>query len=128
MSIHSRRAAKEVLDALAHHPEAGIPVLHWFSGTKAELERAKDMGCWFSIGPAMLKSKHGRELIRFMPRNRVITETDGPFTIDGEYPLEPVDVVKVIKHLSNIWDIELDVARSIIEKNFISLTKLGGAM
>jgi TatD DNase family protein len=28
MSIHSRRAVREVLDSLARHPEAGTPILH----------------------------------------------------------------------------------------------------
>ena len=40
ITIHSRRAATDVLDALARPPDAGVPILHWFSGTKAELLRA----------------------------------------------------------------------------------------
>ena len=31
ISIHSRRAAKPVLDTLSQYPESGVPVLHWFS-------------------------------------------------------------------------------------------------
>ena len=42
------------MDVLARHSDAGVPVLHWFSGTKAELQRAVAMGCWFSVGPAMV--------------------------------------------------------------------------
>ena len=40
LSIHSRRATEEVLDALASHPNAGTPVLHWFSGSQVQLRRA----------------------------------------------------------------------------------------
>lgn len=85
MSIHSRRAAEAVLDMLISFPNAGIPILHWFSGRVRDLERAIEMGCWFSVGPAMFRSESGRKLISRMPPDRILTETDGPFArIDGD--------------------------------------------
>jgi len=54
MSIHSRRASREVLDALEAFPNAGTAVLHWFSGSARDLDRAVSLGCWFSVGPGML--------------------------------------------------------------------------
>ena len=57
MSIHSRASATAVLDELKGID--GTPVLHWFTGTKNQLNRAIDMGCWFSVGPAMLMPKKG---------------------------------------------------------------------
>ena len=43
------------------------------------------MGCWFSVGPAMLSGKKGRALAAEMPQNRALTETDGPFAqFDGQ--------------------------------------------
>lgn len=44
-----------------------------------ELERAVALGCWFSVGPAMLAAEKARGLARAMPKERVLTETDGPF-------------------------------------------------
>ena len=87
LTIHSRRSASEVLDALERHPAAGVAVLHWFSGSKAELERAVAMGCWFSVGPAMVRSQRGRDLISNMPRDRLLTETDGPFGTLEQRPI-----------------------------------------
>jgi TatD DNase family protein len=103
LSVHSRRAARPVLDALAAHPEVGIPVLHWFSGTPRELRRAIDLGCWFTIGPVMLGSEKGRALAALMPRDRVLTETDGPFALlDGRAAL-PWDAERAIAALADIW-------------------------
>lgn len=114
MSVHSRRAATEVLDCLDRHPGAGTPVLHWFSGTYAELERATAMGCWFSVGPAMTKGKRGRELLAAMPRGRILTETDGPFgTVKGS-PLAPGDVASTIDALAACWDVGPDEAASAV--------------
>ena len=39
MTIHSRGAASLVLCRLTVHRNSGVPVLHWFSETLAELKR-----------------------------------------------------------------------------------------
>jgi TatD DNase family protein len=74
LTIHSRRATSAVLDALESHPEAGVFVLHWFSGTQRELTRAIDLGCWFSVGPAMLAGERGRQLVSRMPQTRILRD------------------------------------------------------
>ncbi|MCX5578983.1 Qat anti-phage system TatD family nuclease QatD [Kaistia terrae] len=99
MTIHSRGAATLVLDALERQPGAGVPVLHWFSGTTRELKRAIAMGCWFSIGPAMLRSRKGRDLASMMPLNRILTETDAPFARAGDQPLMPWEAYDCLTEL-----------------------------
>ena len=103
LTIHSRRAAVSVLDALEAHPGAGTPILHWFSGTQRELARAVDLDCWFSVGPAMLASEKGRALAARMPRDRLLTETDGPFAqLEGSTAL-PWDAERAIALLADMW-------------------------
>lgn len=103
MSIHSRGAAGRVLDVLECYPGAGKPILHWFSGTTSELQRAIALGCWFSVGPVMLESAKGRNLLQLMPIERVLPETDGPFAqIDGS-PLLPWDAVSIDTHVATSW-------------------------
>lgn len=128
LSLHSRRAATEVLDALARHPDAGIPVLHWFSGTRAELQRATEMGCWFSVGPAMLAGKRGRDLLAAMPRDRVLTETDGPFGMVDDKPLQPAEVSAACVVLAECWRIPFDEAASSVVVSFRNLVSspIGG--
>lgn len=89
MSIHSRGAESKLLDVLEAFPKAGTPVLHWFSGSSRELERAIRMGCWFSVGPAMLAEANGRRLLSEMPCGRVLPETDGPFAQSRGQALMP---------------------------------------
>lgn len=89
LSIHSRGAADEVLDAIEAHPDAGLPILHWFTGTSRQLDRAVQLGCWFSVGPAMVRSAKGRALVSRMPPERLLTETDAPFARSGDRPLYP---------------------------------------
>lgn len=130
ITIHSRRAATDVLDALARHPDAGVPILHWFSGTKAELLRAIDMGCWFSVGPAMLLGKRGRDLASVMPRGRVLTETDGPFAAVGGQPLRPGEVGRAQDVLAACWNVDALEAASTVLASFRTLaaSTVGGPL
>lgn len=67
LSVHSRRASSDVLERLQEHSGFGIAILHWFSGSYQELESAIRLGCWFSVGPAMLRGERGRMLASRMP-------------------------------------------------------------
>ena len=106
ITIHSRRAVAEVLDRVETYPGAGVSILHWYSGGQRDLARAADLGCWFSVGPAMIRGQKGRELIARMPKDRVLTETDGPFaTLDGKRAV-PWDVAEVLSPLAELWGVE----------------------
>lgn len=117
LSIHSRRATEEVLDCLERCPDAGTPVLHWFSGSRAQLRRAVGLGCWFSVGPAMAASAAGRELLLAMPRDRVLTESDGPFVEVSSRPSTPADMGQVEALLASAWR---DMSRESIRERMLS--------
>lgn len=117
LSIHSRRAASQVLACVKEHRECGIPILHWFTGSKAELETAKRLDCWYSIGPQVFLNSWGMERVSFMPRNRILLETDGPFGKINDRVLQPADVYQAIATLARIWRVSPDDARQQIESN-----------
>lgn len=121
ISLHSRGAATEVLDVLEQYPSAGKPILHWFSGTSKELQRAIAMGCWFSVGPAMLSGAKGQELLSRMPMDRVLPETDGPFATVNKIPLMPWQGGDIVPVLSQIWRESTDVINA---KLALSLARL----
>ena len=126
MSIHSRGAASETIEVLKKYPNSGIPIFHWFSGTQLELKEAISMGAWFSVNPLMLMSKKGQQLVSLMPRDRVLTETDGPFTKNDNAPFYPWDVSMTHLPLSKIWNIsELEVVESLLS-NLKALTTSSG--
>ena len=121
MSIHSRRASREVLDALEAFPNAGTPVLHWFSGSPRDLDRAVTLGCWFSVGPGMLAGQRGRSLVMRMPRQRVVTESDGPFAqVNGESVM-PWIVEGAIRDIAQLWNLPAESTEQVIHNNFRNL-------
>jgi TatD DNase family protein len=123
MSVHSRGAAREVLEDLGRFGGASTAVLHWFSGSLRELECANQSGCWFSVGPAMLKTEKGRNLANRMPADRVLTETDGPFTRLGNLPLFPWDVEEAEAALARLWAMDKSEARARVRENLGVLMK-----
>jgi len=121
LSIHSRRAASDVLDALSAHPNAGTAILHWFSGTPRELVRAVELGCWFSVGPAMLAGNKGTNLTASMPRDRILTESDGPFAqLDGRSAY-PWDADRAVTALSHLWAESIPETQKRLLKNLGNL-------
>lgn len=123
MSIHSRRATSAVLDHLEKHRASGPAVLHWFSGTSKELIRAVGLGCWFSVGPATLASEKGRDLVSRMPKDRILTESDGPFVQVGGSRLFPWDVRQAIAELARTWSVDVPAARRQISDNLRRLVR-----
>ena len=104
LSIHSRRAVSEVLTILRAYPKAGIPILHWFSGSISELHDAVNLGCYFSVNTLMATSEKGAKLISLMPHDRVLPESDGPFALQNGEPLSPMGSNDVALKLSRIWN------------------------
>jgi len=121
LSVHSRRAENEVLSRIESCSGAGAIVLHWFSGRTRDLQRAIDIGCWFSVGPAMLRGKAGQKLAALMPRSRVLTESDGPFASHQGRPAMPWDVEEAVRELASIWRLSIASAEDQLLSNLRGL-------
>lgn len=117
ISIHSRRAVKDVLDQLDRYARITTPVLHWFSGSHSQLERAIARRCWFSVGPAMLAGAKGRDLVSSMPNDKIVLETDGPFAQVRRQGLNPWDIATVLGPIAELWGMSEREAKKQIEAN-----------
>ena len=117
VTIHSRRAARDVID-IAGGKFPGTLILHWFSGTFHELERGLAAGFLFSVNSAMLRSKKGVEIIRRIPRDRILTETDGPFVKGSTGVAKPMDMPSIVEALARLWSVEAQTAADVVRLTF----------
>lgn len=124
LSIHSRAAAEEVLDILEANPGFGIAVLHWFTDSPSLLRRAAEFGCWFSVGPAMMESANGRKLAALMPRDRVVSESDGPFAKVRGAHVMPWEANTVAIKFTEMWRVSQEEALNVLRSNGLSLVAL----
>lgn len=102
LTVHSIRAAKHVLDLIEQNLTGGTVILHWFNGSKSEAQRASDLGCYFSINAEMLSNARGQHLVSDLPIDRLLTESDGPFTQINEHHARPSDMHYTVGSLSKI--------------------------
>jgi TatD DNase family protein len=117
LTIHSRQAESAVLDVLKQEYSHPV-VFHWYSGTLKNLETAMNCGHFFSINPAMTWSKKGRAIIEQIPRDRVLTESDGPFIDIENRQIVPADIHIVERALAELWGTDSAVVRSSVMHNF----------
>jgi TatD DNase family protein len=127
LTIHSVRAAGLVLDMIERYlPSAnGLPVLHWFTGSAAEARRAVELGCYFSVNSQMLANDRASALVRGLPLNRILTETDGPFTKVENRPARPDDVRHTLICLADALGIETEEMQEQILRNLQAVTHFG---
>lgn len=104
VTTHSVRATKIVLDMIEQYlpPPRGRIVLHWFTGTAAEAKRAVDLGCYFSVNAEMLSNEKRTSITSTLPLDRILTETDGPFTRTNDRPSLPIDAKVAVDMLASL--------------------------
>lgn len=80
LTIHSRCAEEAVLDEIAQHPGAR-GAMHCFGGTQTIASRALEMGLYIGVdGPVTFKkSTELQDLVRWLPLDRLLLETDSPY-------------------------------------------------
>lgn len=120
LSIHAVRSVSLVLDMLEEHLDlsANTPVLHWFSGSPSEARRAAKLGCMFSINDRMLTGSKAGALMKAIPEEAMLTETDGPFTETDGKASRPKDVGVCLGHLATRIGREPTAVQSLVFENF----------
>lgn len=125
ISIHSVRSDKDILDILEKYncTKHNNCILHWYSGTLKQLDRAIELGCFFSVNDYMLNSPNGRSIVQKIPVDRLLLESDAPFISD----IKTVDQLKrkltyCLNELANIKGNEVstcitETSRRLLEIN-----------
>ena len=119
VSIHSRRAVADVLKAIEQYttPDRVLPILHWFSGSVTQARKGIELGCCFSVNGHSLDSATGVAVVRSVPEDRLLTETDGPFTSAGDRASEPADVIATVERLAAARKITVPEMTAVLMSN-----------
>lgn len=122
LSLHSRKAEREVLSLLLEY-NIPLAIFHWYSGSYTLVKDIVKAGYFFSVNQAMVKSNNGRKIIQQIPKELILTETDGPFIMNKNESLKPAQVLPVIKYLSELWNYSIIDVQNLIGYNFSKLIK-----
>lgn len=118
--IHNREAHKDTLDVLRHYP--GVTgIVHSYSGSLETARILLDMGYYLSFnGIITFKNAHRtREVLQYLPHDRVLIETDCPYLSPEPYrgQLNTPNMIKYIAQaVAEIWGVPVEeVARITME-------------
>jgi TatD DNase family protein len=75
--VHSRDAESDTINILGERKVSAI--MHCFSGTTEEAKRAVEAGCLISIPANVAYSKGRQNLVRSLPIDSMVLETDAPY-------------------------------------------------
>jgi TatD DNase family protein len=108
--IHQRAAADDVIEALAPWTETIPVVLHSFDATPRLAAWAAERGCFIGIGGLATKPSSAplRELLRTMPVDRLLLETDSPYLPPPGTPNrrnDPSRLPQIAATLSPLWNL-----------------------
>ncbi len=118
-NIHTKGAEKEVLEILEKY-QVKNQIIHWYSGDLDLLDRFLALDCYFTIGPDIGYSDLTDRLIKKIPLNRLLSETDGPSSLEwvnGQYgrPSYVIDIVSYIATIKGLSPLEV---KDAIGKNY----------
>jgi TatD DNase family protein len=92
--LHERDARTRFCEILAAHRRTTSAVLHCFTGSAEDLKGYLDMGLFIGITGWICDERRGthlRELVRHIPADRLMIETDAPFLLPRSLPYKPKD-------------------------------------
>lgn len=121
LSVHCKSASGKVVDMIENFD--GRVILHWFSGSIYVLQRAIKLGCFFSVNHQMLYTANGRKIIENIPVNRILIESDAPFTrgMEKTYNLEFNEIL--FKYIAELYQQDIDIVKKRIKANFAEVLK-----
>lgn len=119
--FHCREAYSRLLDILENRPR--LPFLfHCFSGDADDARRAVDLDCYFGVdGPVTYKKSSAlREVIRTLPQDRLVVETDSPYLSPEPFrgkPNKPAHVALVNAALGSLFGMPAEECAALTTGN-----------
>jgi TatD DNase family protein len=119
--FHCREAYADLLNVLGSFP-SGSKLFHCFSGNADNAERIVNMDGYFGIdGPITYKkSQELREIIKTLPRDRIVLETDSPYLTPEPHrgkPNRPANTTLVNAMLASMWGVEAEESAAVTTAN-----------
>lgn len=122
VTLHSRRAEKEILTLLREYAVSPV-IFHWYSGSASLVEKIVEAGHYFSVNTAMISSQSGQTIIRLIPQDRILLETDGPFIKFKNRRVTPLDTPAVCDYLSLLRDVSVAEIERKLQENLERLLR-----
>ena len=119
VDIHNRKASADTLEILKQYPVRGI--IHSYSGSVEMAMLYIRLGYYISFGASVLfaNARKPAEVIRAVPLERILIETDAPYQSPvKDHRHEPADVVRIYSAIAQIKEIPSAELMQTVSDNF----------
>ena len=119
ISIHSRKSLDDVFQTMTSY-DTKHALLHWFDGSKKQLQKAMDMGFFVSYGPVMIYANDKQTLLSKTDESKILVETDGPVRFSRCFEMKSGQISfipSVIFCASKVLGKSFDEMTSLLEIN-----------
>ncbi len=124
--IHTRKREERAMEILAHHGVKAVD-FHCYGGkVKPALKAAEQYGWYFSIPANARHNEAFRKLLRDLPEDRILTETDCPYLAPQKGTRnEPCHVVGTVEFLAELRSWTKEQAIDKVWQNYCRLFESG---
>ncbi len=117
LNVHSRSAGRATIQCLREQGARHV-LLHAFDGKASSAQEGVAAGYYFSIPPSVVRSPQKQKLVRALPLDRLLLETDSP--VLGPDPArrnEPKNVAEACRTVADLKGLSMDEVAAITTAN-----------
>ena len=122
--IHCRDAFNDMIELLRKHNNRGV--IHCFEGTLDEYKQYEELGYYIGVdGNVTFKNSKTRDVIKEIPMDRILLETDSPYLTPEPYrgtPNDPSYILNIAEYIANLKNIDINdvklCQKSVVSKVF----------
>ncbi len=126
VSIHSRKSLDDIFSIMTSY-DTKHALLHWFDGSKKQLQKAMDMDFFVSYGPVMIYASDKQMLLSKTSEAKILVETDGPVKFSKCFDMKSGQISfipSVVFCASKILGKSYDEMASLLEENSKSFLRI----
>lgn len=126
LSVHTRDAEKETIELLRNASGKARGVIHCFTGSQWLADEALALGFYISISGIVTfaKAEALREVVRTIPLDRLLVETDAPFLAPIPHRgkrNEPAMMIRTAEKVAELKGVTLEEIAQATTRNFFDL-------
>jgi TatD DNase family protein len=123
--IHCRDAEKKAYNIVKEYDSIPKVIFHCYSGSFKTAQKLLDYNYYMSISTMICYSKHHQELIKDIPLENILTETDSPYlSPERGNRNNPFNVEEAIEKIAEIKQIDFETVNKVTEENAKKVFKL----
>lgn len=125
LNVHSRSAGHHTIDFLLERGAERVQ-LHAFDGKASKALPALEAGYYFSVPPSVVRSAQKQKLVRRLPLESILVETDSPVLgPDREARNEPANLVRSVDAIAELKELPREAVVEAVVENTRRLYGIG---